>query len=540
MNEQQRQLRIFADNLKKTSLGINFSRKLFTDPYSLSPKQITETLKALGVNVPAEVQATAEVAQIISTGQAIKQAYDAGQDIRSMTNASAASIRAVNLIARENNWIDSDTASVVSYGANIALILSSGGANVAGWIGLAMDVASTVATKQGEADMAALKNLSTNLQKRVSGQVKILGETFKDFQEERISVFGLISKMAVETPDLWPQIVNQNSPFAQMFPELLMLPVTTATITGQGSSSIRGDWPWPASGSYIIRSWSSKKSISISSIDKMSKEDAAEYFFNILLKPWLWAYMIANDEIVSRGNMAMENIAALSFMVNPSGEISASEDYVNMLLGAQLTPYDFGDPILESIAGDFVNSAYVGIDTMYKEQAISYSNTNANAGFRGLTRDQEIMRLKLLEVKRTDDIWTLVKYPYIYNRLKSYMDFEQVSFEKDPTMGGKINERFTENSVTAWRKLHNYMAVLNMLETFRTDSYLRNTKFAEQLLPFMPSAVSFEKKVQEISYLSTMRSINSLAEKNLAQILNVKPTQLKKVSSEGAAKFEII
>lgn len=544
-NQAQKDMANFAHNLKTTSLGVNFSKALFTDPSRLSPKQIVNTLKALGMNIPAEVDVAADAAQIIVAGQAINQALEAGktlEDVKSLTTATGTSVRAINMIAAKNGWFDQDTVSVVSYATNVGMIIASAGSNVAAWIGLAMDVASTVSAKQAEADINALKDAQRKFSSMLTGQTKILGETFKDFQNGSIGIYGVIAKMAVETPALWPQVVNKDSPFVQMFPELMMIPTIQESITGYGESAIKGNYPWPASGSWIIESWNSHKSISYTSINKMSKEDAAEYFFTILLKPWIWCYSIANDEIVGRGNMSMENVAALSYMVNPEGEISDRDDYVNMLLGANLTPYDFGDVQFDDIAQQFVRDMYKGQDTKFHESAISFGLNPANAGFRALTRDQEIMRQRLEAVKKTASIWELVQYPYFYKRLQSYMDFEQVSFEKDPTFGGKINEKFPEKSTRAWRKLHNYISVMHLMGQFRDDSYLKTTRFAESLAPFIPSVDKFDAKVKRINYLSTMRSVNQLALKRVAELLGVNASQLVKETPDdfiGAAKFTI-
>lgn len=544
-NNSQRQLKNFADNMKKTNLGVTFAKKLFTDPGSLSAKQVTLILKSLGVNIPAEVQATVEVAQIITAGQAVNDAWENGQtinDIKSVTNPGFAAIRALNSIASQNGWIDEDTTSIISYGMNTTMIVASGGLNVAAWIGLAMDVAQTIASKQSEADMRALQDVQNQIQSIMRPQAKILGETFQDFQAGRISIYGLIAKMAVETPAAWPQVITEQSPITQMFPELMMLPTVQKTLIGRGETRIWGDWPWPASGSYVLAEWTSSKSIQYMTLNEMNKEQAAEYFFNILLKPWLTGYAIANDEIVGRGNMSMENVAALSYLVNPSGEISSRDDYVNMLLGANLTPYDFNDPILDDIARKFLEDNYKDVQHSFIEQAISIGQVSANRGFNAYSRDTDIMRRKLEEVQANDSIWELVQYPYIYEKLKSYMDFETVSFEKDPSYGGRINQKFSEQSVTAWRKLHNYIAVIQMLSTFRTDSYLRNTKFAEQLMPFMPSIESFEEKINHLSYLSATRSVNAIALKNIASMLGVKPSQLvkqTKSTDQGPAKFII-
>lgn len=544
-NQAQLNFKSYADNLKKTALGVKFSKQLFTDPMSLSPKTILTVMRALGVQVPEGVVITAEVAQVIVSGQAVASGLEAGKslsEMNSQTNMTTAGVRALTSIAEQQSWIDADAASVIRIGTSVALIAASAGTNIAAWVSLALDLASATQAKQGLADYRAIISAQDQYRARITPQSKILGDTFKDYQEKRISIYGVIAKMAVETPDLWPQVMTPDSPITQAFPSLMMLPTVGVGVTGSGTAEISGSWPWPAKGGYVIARWESSKTINFSTLGKQfNKEVAAEYFFETLLKPWIVCYALANNEIVGRGNMSMQNIAALSYMVNPNGEISDKDDYVKFLIGSCLTPYDFGDNILHDIAEQYVIEAYAGQDLSFHESAVSYGTSAANKSFSANQKDREIMRRKLEQVKASDDIVELVQYEYIYKKLKSYMDFETVSFEKDPTLGGRLAAQFNSTDTRAWRKLHNYVAVIQMLDAFRTDSYLSNTRFAAQLLPFMPSVDAFTSQVEHINFLSTTRSVNRLALSNIAGFLDAAPKELVKVNKgdNGAAIYTI-
>lgn len=555
VDQRQKDFKKFADNLKRTAVGVKFAKRLFTEPTSLSPRTITQVLQTLGADIPPDVLITAEVAQVIISGQAIATGYnaldtarsakevaDATSDIKSATNATAAGIRTLTSLGERQGAIDADSASIIRIGVSVGMIIASCGADVASWISLATELASIGPTKQGLADYYAIINAQDVYKARMTPQTKILSETFKDYQEKKISIYGVIAKMAVETPDLWPQVINQNSPIVEAFPNLMMLPVVENFAVGRGTAEISGEWPWPVGGRYIIDRWESRREISFQTLGKsFNKETSAEYFFETLIRPWVACYSIANDEIVTRGNMSMSNIAALSYLVNPQGEISDTSDYVKFLLGSCLTPYDFGDEILKDISMQFLNDYYKGQDTSFKESAISFGLTDKNKVFSKYQTDNEIMRRKLELVKQSDDITELVQYPYIYKKLQSYMDFQKTSFERDPSYGGKLNQKFDSKNVRAWRKLHNYIAVIHMIDQFRTDSYLKNTRFAQQLLPFMPSVDSFTDKVERLNYLSTARSVNMLALNNIAGFIGTDPKKLKKInaSEQGAAIYTI-
>lgn len=555
VNQKQKDFKKFADNLKRTAVGVKFAKRLFTEPTTLSPKTIATVLQSLGLDVPKELVITAEVAQVIISGQAVAAGYDALEtansakdaaaatnSINSATSATAAGVRTLTSLGEREGLVDSDTASIVRIGVSVACIICSVGTDVSSWIALAAELASIGPTKQGLADYHAILNASEAYRSRLSPQQQILGSTFKDFQDRKISIYGVIAKMAVETPDLWPQVISPDSPIVQAFPDLMMLPITNSRVVGFGSSEIGGNYPWPASGRYVIARWESSQEISFQTIGyNFNKETSAEYFFELLLRPWIACYAMANDEIVGRGNMSMSSIAALSYLVNPGGEISDRSDYVKFLLASYLSPYDFGDDILKDISNQFLDDYYKGQDTRFKESAISYGQTSKNKIFSQYAKDNEIMRQKLERVKQTDDITDLVQYPYIYKKLQSYMDFQQTSFERDPTLGGKLNQKFDSTNVRAWRKLHNYISVMHMIDQFRTDSYLKNTRFAEQLLPFMPSVDGFQQKVERLNFLSTARSVNMLALNNIAGFLGTDPKKLVKTNNgaQGAAIFTI-
>lgn len=541
-----RKMQNFSSNLKKTALGVKFSRTLFTEPEKINPRNLPLILKSLGLDVPEEITIATQAAQVLVGGQAVAAGLSSGKSItelQSATNMTAASLKGLTALAERNGMMDTDSASTIQIGSSIAMICASGGLNVGAWASLALDLSQVAASKQGETDFRALMDLQNQVKQRISPQAKILGETFKDFQENKISIYGLISKMAVETPDLWPQVVNDKSVFKQLFPELMMIPTVSDSLVAYADNKIWGNWPWPMSGSYVIASWSSTQQTNIQTLaPKFTKETAASFFFEILLKPWLQSYSVANAEIVGRGNMSMENIAALTYMIDPEGEISENTDYVSYLIGSRLTPYDFGDNVLESIANQYVDENYKNVNYQFVEAAISRGLSEQNRNFNSYQSDKAETLQKLRRVKAYDNIMELAQYPYIYQKLKSYLDFETVSFEKDPTLGGKYNEKFSDSSVRSWRKLHNYISVLQMLDTFRKDPYLSGTDYVSHLLPFMPSVESFEQKVKKINFLSTMRSVNNLAKNNIASIFGVKQSQLVRVTDEnfdGATKYTI-
>ena len=56
----------FANNLKRTALGVKFAKTLYTNPGSLNAKTVTQVLKALGYQVPQGVEIAVDAAQVIA------------------------------------------------------------------------------------------------------------------------------------------------------------------------------------------------------------------------------------------------------------------------------------------------------------------------------------------------------------------------------------------------------------------------------------------------------------------------------------------
>lgn len=545
-DQNLKNLQKFSQNLRRTRLGVEFSKRLFTNPSSISNDQIANVMRALGYDVPKEIKMAADAAQVIVAGQAIKDgidAYETFNDIQSLTETTATSVRTIAAIAERNDLMDKDTAGVARLGANVGMLVASCGTDVRSWVDLALQVTEVVASNQQLANYRALCDAQVKFRDRLNPQISAMTDIQIGLAKGDLSTFGMIAKLAVDAPDLWPQYINKDTQLGQLFPDLLTLPITDSAVVGYGESKIWGNLPF--GGSYTIASWSSARGIDFKTLGKkFTKELAADFLFNLYVAPWVNVYSAVNNEIVLKGNMTIDNIAAISYLsYGANSEISDKTDYVKLLLATHLTPYDLDDLILDDISKKYVDSFYKDKDTNFYEQAISFSINPRNTGFNNLNKDQEKMRLSLLRVKQTDDIVELVQYPYIYKKLQSYMDFEETSFEKNKTLESeKLVKVFGQpKDLRSWRKINNYIATLQLLDTFRNDSYLKNTKYAEMLLPFMPSIDSFDKKIVRLNELSMARNINALALSNVAEFLGTSSDKLVKVNNGavGAAIYTV-
>lgn len=561
-NPDLRNLKNFAQNLRQTNLGVNFAKKLFTQPNSINIKDALAIMKTLGLELPPEMNWTVDALQVYVSGQAVytgyqnistaregvqaaaagtKAAVDSQQALNSSVNATGAAVHALTSFAQSQDLVDSDTASIVHIGTDIAMIIASFGTNVAAWVDLALQIGSIGPTKQALADYHAATNAANAYKGVVGPQSAAFQKNFLKYSNKEISIYELIVGAALDAPHIFPQLIKPGSPLLQAFPELQLMPVVSGYFTGYGDSSISGSVP--LNGDYIIASWHAEVNIPYVTLKDAGKTEVlAEYLFAALCKPWAVNYMIAGAEAKKRGNMAMNNIAVLSYLyAGETATISANEDYVKYLLASYLTPYDFNDYILENLASDYVNSKYNFNRPTYFEQAISKGNSTSLTDFDNYNKSVTDMAQRIQKVKNTSKIEHLVEIGPIYDKLKTYMDFEETAFEKNPALFLKASRYNTDvNKIKAWREIGNYFATLNMIEQFRKDPRLQKTRFASELEFLFGTYDQFGNDFRRIQMLSYGRAVNYMAELNIASFVGVDKKDMVKVTPDtfqGPAQF---
>jgi len=543
----------FQQNLRQTTLGVTFIKKLYMNPSSMSGAQILSTMKALGFQIDDNVQLTADVAQVICSGGAVYEAIQVGgsaKDAYEYAKLGAASTRSITNIMQRSNWMDSDTASVVNIGVDVGMIIASMGADWKAWTQLAMDVAAIGPTKQAEADMKAIKDLKNKVTSRRTVQQGIFVNALTGIEKGERDIYGVFAEIAADAPDLWPQLVRGDNDLSKKlldnFPELLLLPTAQGTVMGYGESKITGDWPWPASGSYIIESWNSKKFYYFETLKTdFTRESATEMMYELFIKPWVRVYDLVDFEIVQKGNASIEQIALLSLLISQDAEISDKTDYVKLLVDSALTPADLGSNILEDLAWQYQQETFKGIDTGFKEVAVSTSSSilKANQAFSANQKMKLEISNRLRETANDNDISRLVAAKPLYMKLQSWLDFQETTFEKDPSLGGLFGPKtqsWNKTEVRSWRQMHNFLSTLSLVSNFKNDPYIAKSKFAAKIAPYFDTIENFDRKFKDLYSTSVFRKVNRLALANIADMLGTTPDKLiQKKGPDGATTFTI-
>lgn len=112
----------FQQNLKNTSFGVRFGKKLFLNPGSITGRDATNALRLLGLEMPKEVRVGVDLAQAFAASSTVVEAYGTYQTAKTAQNLSALSlasgntVSAFNSIAANNGWIDEKTAALPDSG----------------------------------------------------------------------------------------------------------------------------------------------------------------------------------------------------------------------------------------------------------------------------------------------------------------------------------------------------------------------------------------------------------------------------------------
>lgn len=514
----------FAQNLQTTNLGVKFSKALFTDPGSLSASTILSGLKALGLQIPAGVQTGVEVAQILVAGQALYTQSVNGADLAQTIPTSVSIIKNLSAIANANGFLDTNTMQSVDVGADVAMIMASGGASVTSYIALALDLANVCASKQNQADVQAAQNLQSQYNSTILPGIQAAANTFADFQSGKIGIYGLITEVAVSSPYQWPQLIQQNTTIAQMFPMLKMIPDINQKITGYGESKIWGEWPW--GDKWVISDFTSTKSLDVTRIGVGgSKDELINFFYTFMIQPWTYLYRLADQAMKNGNHASLKETALLSLLVSQDGQISDTFDYAGFIIGSRLTPWDLNEnDLVAQLTGLADQIDQADLIQAYHESGVA--SNYQNPALQDIYNQKMALSSKVQELHAANSIDDLANDPDFRAGLSKFFQFPQMEFEKNPGDFGMTGATTPSN----WRSLHNYIAVIHMVETFKTDPYFKDSKFLAGLDPELPSVAELEDSFRKYQFLTVSRNINFMTKQNIAKILGVSVSNLVQVS----------
>lgn len=482
----------FQQNLKNTSFGVRFGKKLFLNPGSITGRDATNALRLLGLEMPPEVRVGVDLAQAFAASSTVVEAYGTYQDAKTAQNLSALSLASgntlavFNSIADKNGWIDEKTASMVSVGLNVLRIIGSGGADVTAWIGLAMELGmqseNAKAIAQAQAQQAAF-NFYKN---EVSKQALALADAQQRLSKGEIGLFSFLAEAADKGNLIFGNAIKGNETLNRIFPGLKFIPILKGEIYAEGSSS-----------TWYGDTKTANYRMSIDTIGEFNEEYARQYIWDQVILPYTQSYFYANDFYKSKGKGSLLGASILACIAG----MDRFDDQSKMAFEFEkqfLTPQDLGD----------------------SEVFKNYVPEMRDSGF-SLIKKAKYTKEQVLFLEDHAMIKELVLDPQVKDTLKEKYSFQTFGIPDTPAQ-------------IDWRLIENFIACMDYISLVRHDPGMKGKSVKGlELFDWLPDTEKWEAKLQEVYMTSVARKINQNARANIAHFVGVPQEKLVRVNETG-------
>lgn len=482
----------FQQNLKNTSFGVRFGKKLFLNPGSLSIRDVTNSLRILGLEMPNEVRVAADLAQTLASSSTLVSAYNTYEDAKTAQNLQALSLASGNTlqaftnIADKNGWIDEKTASMANVGFNILRIVGSGGADVTAWVGLAMELGMQSEQAKAIAQAQAMGNAFSFYKKQISAQAAALADSQMRLQKGEIGLFSFLSEAADKGNLIFGNAIQKNETLQRIFPGLKFIPNLEGKIYAEGSST-----------TWYGDTKTANYTMTVDTIGEFNEEYARQYIWDMVITPYTQAYLQVNEFYKNRGK---GSILGASILACISG-VNKFDDQSKLAWEFEkqfLTPQDLGD------AGIFQN----------------YVPEMRDSGF-SLLKKVKYTKAQILQLEDRAMIKELMLDPQVKDTLKEKYSFQTFGIVEGPAQ-------------MDWRLVENFVSCMDYISLVRQDPGMKgkSVKGLEQY-DFLPETEKWEKKLQEVYMTSVARRINANARANIAHFIGTDASKIVRVNEVG-------
>lgn len=504
MSQPNAELILFAQNLKRTSLGVKFAKTLLEKPDSINPKIVTNVMKELGFPISRDLQIGVDAAQALVTGSAVVNRINTGNytDYKELIKPSAASIGTLTRIGNELGLVDDKTMGFINLGLDAALIFASGGLDLNAWMRVAMSVTAENARAEAEAMQIAQIRAVESLKDKYAQEGKDFAENIQLLQSGKMGLFSFLAESVDEIPIMFPNLIGKNPAFQFMrdiFPGLQFLPVGNWTFHGQASE--RTFWGEEKSKSYALE---------VQGLAKSSKESAVDYLLRFMIYPQVDIMMKFRREWLMNQKADLFNVALFA-LFDKSFYVKTEMDLLTTFDKAQLTPFEIGE----------VDTFRTAIDSTSKA-------VTTNFGF-GLASGA-LPRAILMNADVSGNIDLIRKDSQAAKLIRKRFDFPLTAIE--------TNQRGFIDSSFDPRNLANFIACLDMLDMIYSDPQYEQIKAKSQLLKFfdqVPKLSEFKLKFSECMNRSIVRRVNKAARLNVQALTGIPANKLQPIVREGQA-----
>lgn len=487
----------FSQNLRTTATGTRFVKQLFTNPTSLSPLQITTVLKALGLDIPRDVMITAQLAQIMISGNSIYQGYQVAQTAEqaaSLNKMSFQNAQAAIGLVRELKWVDRGTASQLIVAADVAMLIASCGTDISSWVSLACEASAMGNAAQAEAKQLANQGIRDWVDGSISAQSRALQESAARLSNNEIGVFGFLTESSVDSSMLFEQSVVHNpalQPIRDLLPTLDLFPIYTGTVISSSRTET-----WYGEGHRD----EARLDYRTTGLLGATKADAARYIFNNVFKPLLVGYKSIQDSIIQKQKCPLYEYSKLVALDNESFYLENKLDIQEKFKRQFLTPHDLGFDLFSRL------------NEYGPQKAVSGTAVKTV-----LTKETPIVTV--IDADKKGFINPILKNTQSRKIIDEFFNYSSIEF---PTTFGKDS-----------RDMANFIAYMNFLDVIRDDPFFKSLTDVNYINEYVlyGHVGAWKEEVKRLAVLTQVRKVNKLARENIASYFNISSDKLIKIDS---------
>lgn len=502
-----REFKNFQNNLHHTTLGAKLGKKLFLNPSSISPHDLANALRALGLPVSKDALMAADAAQLVVTGSAAITAAETAENINSVVSPTAASMKILASIAGENKWIDQDSMQMIQVGADVAMIIASGGADVGAWVSLALEFYSMSSSNVAKAQMLSQKYAQQAYSGEMQKEQAAFGDAIKGLESGQLGIFSFLVEVSQKGSLIFETAIVKNPAFEKIREKLPMLNFIPPQYLHGGHWQFQGhdtETTW-----YGESSGERHSEINVDGFANFGSEaNQVMSLFNLIIGSFGYDYLKADALYRGANKVSIFDIAKLAMLGNRGFILRPEMNLLDTFLKYQLTPGDLG------VSGTFENY----------HQNVKDSAISSNFGFSKQRKiwlpeqvqffDENGMIDQLSQIREAQE---LVPKKFDFFKIDEYDEFSTAQGERQ----------------YYWRDFANFMSFLDMLDLVHSDpQYAKYKDLAPGLKAYdiFPKLADFKKECEKIWKLSAMRRVNKIAELNVANFLGAPINKIKKLT----------
>lgn len=554
-----RDIQKVAKGFRASSQGLKLGRALF-DPnvqFKLSPTQITNLLRDIGVDIPSEVGTTLAAGQMIMSGGAFVNSISQGKDILQITQLGLSSTNQALAVLGALGIIDNNTVfgRTVSLATNAAAVISSGGLNILADIAFICDLISNIVFPIDERPQVSQMLKQMNYQAanqwwqdrqkpQSAARLKLIG----DYQAGKISMFEFVGEFALQSPDT----------FSNYFPEygIFLPPVAMkACWTARQDANYGGFLFIGRKTEEVIEEFcldyktifATKNLLNNVFLRKYVTDPLSPYIFLAgMTKSYVEQFGFHPDGKIKKHldpiypRIGANLLALLSVITKQFDYIPDDFDIVPVLRNIRMTPYQLNFPFL--FRQSMTETDHYLKNDVLPRAAVTFNGVDLRIDRSQASRKNKIIRdrytaEKIEALDKAGDIEGLLKIPEAKAIIQEWGVLPYLDPKIEELM--PIYKVTDKTNIVNYRNIQNYFSACSIIKFMLKDSWLADQNFQNQVSQFnqyVTSAEDLEKWHTDLQFAITAKYLNVMARENVASFFKTTQTNVEfKNNKDGTA-----